>query len=150
MCSKPVALHTVSGTHLTIPHPPHTYTATHQINLVPRSHPACISLPVSLCAILKAIRTGIGLGSGTKTGTKCILHTSPPPPHTHTQICSLVSRHVSVPSQRTTLWLCCLSQSGSVCWWLPATHLQWNVFVGDWWKISCLCHVWMANYMCGR
>ena len=31
-------------------------------SLVPRPHPACISLPV-----LKAIRAGVGFGSGTET-----------------------------------------------------------------------------------
>ena len=36
-------------------------------SLVPRPHPARISLPVSLHAILKAIRTGVGFGSGTET-----------------------------------------------------------------------------------
>ena len=30
-------------------------------SLIPRPHPACI------CAILKAIRTGVGFGSGTET-----------------------------------------------------------------------------------
>ena len=38
------------------------------LSLVPRPHPACISLPVyNARAILKAIRTGVGFGSGTET-----------------------------------------------------------------------------------
>ena len=36
-------------------------------SLIPRPHPAHISLSISLHTILKVIRTGVGFGSGTKT-----------------------------------------------------------------------------------
>ena len=41
-------------------------TWSYPTSLVPRPHPARVSLPL-LCAILKAICAGIGFGSGTET-----------------------------------------------------------------------------------
>ena len=42
-----------------------TSLLTTEYNLVSRPHLVCVR--ISLCAILKAIHTGVGLGSGTET-----------------------------------------------------------------------------------
>ena len=53
-----------------------TNTGILDASVVPRPHPARITLP-SPCAILKVIRAGVGFGSGTKTKWIPPEHTAP-------------------------------------------------------------------------